>query len=158
MILWYLGLSEYTHIVEKIYEYSITNEELTKAIQNPKNHIQSVCIGSKYILAGTRSGDIYELVRPSESDLKSTILNHIIALTKINTEMVKLRINCTDHELPRVVAFSGNAEKLYSITQKGLFSVWNLSKIKRVYTKHFYRDTLTMIVCKHSPKIFIAFE
>lgn len=71
VILWYLGLSEYTYIVEKIYEYSITNEELTKAIQNPKNHIQSVCIGSKYILAGTRSGDIYELVRPSESDLKS---------------------------------------------------------------------------------------
>lgn len=77
-----------------------------------------MCIGSKYILAGTRSGDIYELVRPNESDLKS--------LTKVNTEMVKLRINCIDHELPKVVAFSGNAEKLYSITYKGLFCVWNL--------------------------------
>jgi len=30
--------------------------------------------------------------------------------------MVKLRINCTDHDQPKVVAFSGNAQKLYSIT------------------------------------------
>ena len=59
-------MSEYTYIVEKIYEYSITSEELSKAILNPRNHIQSVCIGSKYILAGTRSGDIYELIRPNE--------------------------------------------------------------------------------------------
>lgn len=66
VILWYLGISEYNYIVEKIYEYSITTEELSIAILNPKNHIQSVCIGSKYILAGTRSGDIYELVRPNE--------------------------------------------------------------------------------------------
>lgn len=72
--------------------------------------------------------------------------------------MVKLRINCNDHELPRVVAFSGNAEKLYSITQKGLFSVWDLNKLKRIYTKHFYRETLQMVVCKLSAKIIIAFE
>jgi hypothetical protein len=75
--LWYLGrLSEYTYIVEKIYEYSITNEDLSQALLNPKNHIQSVCIGSKYILAGTRSGDIFELVRPNEQDLKGTLANH----------------------------------------------------------------------------------
>lgn len=72
--------------------------------------------------------------------------------------MVKLRINCTDHELPRVVAFSGNSEKLYSITQKGLFSVWNIAKLKRIYMKHFHRDTLSMVVCKLSSKIIIAFE
>ena len=66
IILWYLGMSEYAYIVEKIYEYSITTEELSIAILNPRNHIQSVCIGSKHILAGTRSGDIYELVRPNE--------------------------------------------------------------------------------------------
>jgi hypothetical protein len=28
VILWYLGISEYTYIVEKIYEYSITHEDL----------------------------------------------------------------------------------------------------------------------------------
>lgn len=76
VILWYLGLSEYSYIIEKIYEYSISTEEMSKLSKNPKNHIQSVCIGSKYILAGTRSGDIYELVRPSEQDLKT--------LTKVN--------------------------------------------------------------------------
>jgi len=45
VILWNLGRSEYSYIVEKIYEYSLTTEEFSKAIQNPKNHIQSVCIG-----------------------------------------------------------------------------------------------------------------
>lgn len=39
VILWYLGLSEYSYIVEKIYEYSITTEDITKMKSNPKNHI-----------------------------------------------------------------------------------------------------------------------
>jgi len=30
--------------------------------------------------------------------------------------MVKLRINCTDHEPTQVVAFSGNSDKLFTIT------------------------------------------
>lgn len=76
-------------------------------------------------------------------------------------------MNCIDHELPRVVAFSGNALTLYSITQKvysniiivqGLFCAWDLSSLKRIYMKHFYKDTLSMIVCKLTPKIFIVFE
>lgn len=109
VLLWNLGRAEHSYVLEKMYEYSIlSNEDPTKAYLNPKNHIQSVCIGENFILAGTRSGDIYELVRPSEQDLKY--------LSKVNKDMVKLRINCIDHELPRVVAFSGNAQKLYSIT------------------------------------------
>ena len=39
VILWYLGLSEYSYIVEKIYEYSITTEDISKTKSNPKNHI-----------------------------------------------------------------------------------------------------------------------
>jgi hypothetical protein len=39
IILWSLGLSEYSYIVEKIYEYSISNEEFNKTIANPKYHI-----------------------------------------------------------------------------------------------------------------------
>jgi hypothetical protein len=49
-----------------VYEYSITSEDISKTILNPKYHIQSVCIGSKYVLAGTRCGDIYEFLRPNE--------------------------------------------------------------------------------------------
>ncbi|CAD8183513.1 unnamed protein product [Paramecium pentaurelia] len=150
VILWSLSKSEYSYVVEKIYEYSIANEQLQKVGLNPNLHVQSVCIGQNYILAGTRSGDIYELVRPNESDLKS--------LTKIQKDMVKLRINCTDHDQPKVVAFSGNAQKLYSITQKGLFAVWNLRKLKRTYSFAFEKATLNLIVCKLSPKIIIAFE
>lgn len=57
-------------------------------MDQPERQIQSVCIGSQYILAGTRSGDIYELIRPSESEQQTT--------TKENRDMVKLRYNCSD--------------------------------------------------------------
>ena len=43
-------------------------------------------------------------------------------------------------------------------TLKGLLSVWDLNKLKRIYMKHFTKDTLSMIVCKLSQKIFISFE
>lgn len=36
--------------------------------------------------------------------------------------------------------------------------MWDVNRLKRVYTKHFTRDTLSMIVCKLSSKILIAFE
>jgi WD40 repeat protein len=120
VVLWYLGLSEYSYKVEKLHEYSLTMEDISKTILNPKYHIQSVCIGSKYVLAGNKCGDIYELTKPKEPDNKSNYSRNFIILeiVKQNFEMIKLRLNCTDNEPTRVVAFSGNAEKLYSITQK----------------------------------------
>jgi hypothetical protein len=36
IILWYLGLSEYTYIVEKIYEYSINSDNSIDSTKNPK--------------------------------------------------------------------------------------------------------------------------
>ena len=47
----------------KIEDYMITKKETSEAIKNPQNFVQSVCIGSRFILAGTKSGDIYELVK-----------------------------------------------------------------------------------------------
>lgn len=88
VILWSLDRSEYSYILEKQYEYFLPDD--LQKVANPKCHIQSVCIGQKYILAGTRSGDIYELVRPKEQELKE--------VAKINKETVKLRLSCIDHE------------------------------------------------------------
>lgn len=40
----------------------------------------------------------------------------MLAFDKNREDMNKLRINCTDNEPTRVVAFSGGSNKLYSIT------------------------------------------
>ena len=97
-----------------------------------------------------KSGDIYELVIPDESELKQT--------TKINQDMVKLRINAMDDETVKAIGFSANSDLLYSITERGQFSLWDLKTLARISYKHFNRPTLTMVVCKSSPKIIIAFE
>lgn len=86
VIIWELGSSEYNYILEKFYEYHINPQNLDKDLS--ENCIQSVCIGSKYILAGTKSGDIYELIRPHENEIKST--------TRGNNALVKLRSICHD--------------------------------------------------------------
>lgn len=86
VIIWELGSSEYDFMLEKVYEYHINPED---ALENyPEScYIQSVCIGSKYILAGTKSGDIYELIRPNENEIKNP--------TSSNNKQ-KLRYSCHD--------------------------------------------------------------
>lgn len=103
VIIWELGSSNYNFILEKFYEYHIGEDELTlkQQIKGPEQFIQSVCIGSQYILAGTKSGDIYELIRPDETELKST--------TKATTDLVKIRFNAFDHEVPISLQVSGNS-------------------------------------------------
>jgi hypothetical protein len=96
---------------------------------NPEGHIQSVCIGNKYILAGNRCGDIFELLRPDESEIKST--------TKVNRDLVKGRYNCSDQEIPRSVTFSGNSEHLYTLSHGGLLASWEVRSATRLYTRHF---------------------
>ena len=81
--------------MEKINEYYLSNEEPLEAIKDPKNHVQSICVGSKYILVGTRSGDVYELLRPNGNDINAN--------TKKNKDMMWLRIHANDHHVPKVV-------------------------------------------------------
>ena len=109
IIIWELGSRECSYILEKFYEYDISfNQKLKNIPDSPEKHVQSVCIGNKFILAGTKAGDIYELIRPGESELKST--------TKGNQELVKLRYNCNDQEIIKSVQFSGNSDKIYTLT------------------------------------------
>ena len=151
IILWEITNNESNKMnFEKFYEYNISHEELSKRIEDPKNHIQSLCIVSKYILAGTKSGDIYEIEIPDESEQKQ--------VTKYTQDMVQLRMSCHDHDIPKAVAFSPNSDKLFSITKNGILSVWDLKTLNRESTKYFAKETLNMIVCKSSKKIIIAFE
>ena len=58
---------------EKYFEYNIGDpQNIASSLETDiKYHIQSLCIGSKFILAGTKSGDIYEIEIPEESEEKA---------------------------------------------------------------------------------------
>ena len=60
VIVWELNQDEIKFIVD----YPLgTDSKPQVAMQFPKKHIQSLHIGEKKILVGTRSGDIWELTR-----------------------------------------------------------------------------------------------
>lgn len=128
---------------EKIKEFRVCQDDPKHAIFDPKNHIQSLCIGKNFILTGTKSGDIYELELP----------NH---LTKSNA--VNLRLSCCDHDITKSICFSVHSDKIYTLTQRGMLSVWELRNMARINCKTFNRESLNLIVCKYKPRIFIAFE
>ena len=112
--------------------------------------VQSVCLGnysihlfaklgSKYILAGTKSGDIYEvsfyifvkfnkkLDIPEESGVKSTE----------DKNYVVLKSNAVDHEPIKQICFSPTSDKLYTITKNGFFNVWFIETYERIFCYDF---------------------
>jgi len=102
-----------------------------------------------YILAGTKCGDVYELIIPDEKELKNT--------TKDNRDLVKLRSSAQDQEVPRCVGFSGNSELIYMISKQGYFTVWQFKILKKVHDVHYNLPTQSMIVFKKSQIVIVAF-
>ncbi len=133
---------------EKFFEYTITNEEVSQAILNPINQFQSVCLGSKYILAGTKTGDIYELEIPDEQHKSA----------KTMAELIHSRMNAHDNELTKAICFSADSKRIITITERGQFSIWDIASLERIKVRYFRRKTINMIVCKLSQRILIAFE
>lgn len=154
VLIWKLSVigSESSYNLETMYQFDVTFNSHVKAphIRNPEVHIQSVCIGSKYILAGTRTGDIYELIRPDDTEMKS--------FNKSSQFVVKPRFNSHDQEVPKSIKFSANSQKIYILTQEGLFSAWHLKSLKLTFMRHFQRKTHSLLVCKKQQQIIIAFE
>jgi len=109
-----------------------------------------VYIGTKNILAGTRTGDIYELLRPRESELKAKNTTY--------ENMVINRLSCNNNEIPKSVGFSHKMDHLYALTQKGLFCVWSIKTLQLQYSHNFQRNTVSMIVFKNKPWILLVFE
>ena len=135
-------------ILEKIHEYMINDTQLTREVEDTSYHVQSLCIGQEYILCGTKSGDIYELVVPK--DIKQN--NQVIQ------DEIKLRKRALDGEIIQNISFSSNSDKLITITKTGNFCVWDIATLNRIHMHHFHRSTINMIVCKRTTKIFIAFN
>ena len=137
--------------LELVESYAIANMDAQQAVTLSEYYVQSINIGSRFILAGTKSGDVYELLLPKfEQGEKKPVLN--------KKDQIVLRLSAQDNEIPCSVCFSKDNERLYSITQKGLFSVWYLKSIQREYSKKFEKETHSLIICRNSPKIIIGFE
>ena len=151
VVLWHISMSKNSSkvVLEKYYEYTLNDEKAHDQNIHPRKQIQSLCIGIDHILAGCRSGDIYELEFPDEKELKSA---------EYNQNLVHLRMSCHDNEIPKASAFSSNNSRLYTITQKGMFCLWDLNNLNKLESKHFGRDTMNMVVCRSKPRIFIAFD
>ena len=69
-----------------------------------------------------------------------------------------LRISAQDEEIPRSAQFNSTNDKLFTISQNGLFCVWDLKTLQKVYLKQLLSPTKFMIVCKNTPRIIIALE
>lgn len=67
-------------------------------------------------------------------------------------------MSCHDHEIVKSIQFNAASDKLFSITQKGLFCVWDVATLKRIYYRNFEKNTQSMIVFRKSDKIIICLE
>lgn len=132
-----------------LHDCPITNDDITKAYLDLKNHVQSVYMDNKKILAGTRNGNIYEIPRQKKLEPKTK---------KPLWELPTTRLICHDDEIPKCVGFSHDMDRIYGITQKGLFCVWNIKDLQLTYSKHLSKMTTSMIVFKFKPLILITFE
>ena len=50
---------------------------------------------------------------------------------------VRKWMRCTDHEVPISVAVDMKTEKVFSITESGLFTAWDLTSFDVVFQKAF---------------------
>ena len=71
-------------------------------------------------MAGTKSGDIYELILKSDNDY----LTNVIA-----SDMIILKMSAHDGEHVKAISFSDSSEnlKLFTITEMGFLCIWDLS-------------------------------
>lgn len=132
-----------------IHECSTTPDEVAKAYLDLKNHIQSVFIDGRRIIAGTRTGSIIEINRAKKVDMKTK---------KPLFERPKVKLMCLDDEVPRSVGFSHNMDRVYAATQSGIFCVWNIKDFQLSFYKQFPKPIMSMYAFKYRPFILLVFE
>ncbi len=107
-------------------------------------------IGFNKIIAGTRSGDIYFLTLPAASEIKSTTTESKSLIMKVYTSH--------DHEIPKDVDFDSNCQRIFCITERGLFSIWSFDNLELLYQHNFNMIATAMIVLKSRLYVIISFE
>jgi hypothetical protein len=67
--------------------------------------------------------------------------------------------SCHDNEIPKEVDFNASNKFIYCITEKGLFTAWDFASLRKLYNKHFNKNTVAMKVLKNvEGRVVIAFE
>jgi hypothetical protein len=139
------------YIIEKIFEYPLYGDiPESKLLESPSCHIQSLQFRFNKIIAGTRSGDIYFLTLPAASEMKS-------ATTESKSFIMKV-YSSHDHEIPKDIDFDSNCQRIFCITERGLFSSYSFKSLELLYQKAFGKSATGMIVLKSRLYIIIAFE
>ena len=136
-------------LVEMIHECSTTPEDAAKAYLDLKNHIQSVFIDGRKIVAGTRTGSIIEINREKKADIKTKTQSF---------ERPKIKLTGLDDEVPKNVGFSHNMDRIYAATQSGVFCVWNVKDLQLSFYKQMPKPIMSMYVFKFRPFILLVFE
>ena len=62
-------------------------------------------------------------------------------------DLVQRRMFCCDHEIPKVIGFSANNDRIFYFSDKGYFCVWNTRTLSHAYDNSFNRTALNMHVC-----------
>jgi len=65
---------------------------------------------------------------------------------------------CCDHEIPKVVEFSADKDRIFFFSDKGYFCVWDLRTLSYAYDHAFNMTALNMYVCKKSNDLLLVFE
>ena len=105
-------------------------------------------MGEKKILVGTRSGDIWEIDQTTRKK----------QLEYEEETYMKRRMFCCDNEIPLVVGFSKDKDRIFYFSDKGYFCVWNMRTLSYAYDNPFNRTALNMHVCQRSNDIILVFE
>lgn len=117
----------------------------------PECNIQSVCLGFNRIIVGMRTGSVYEVVI---SEDRKIIKPHHDA----NKDPVKRWLKCADHEVPKSVGIDMISSRIFTITNNGLFSVWDLVTFDIIYQKHYDKKTKNLQAFKTCNQVLIVFE
>lgn len=141
------GSSEYK--INSFNTYQLYPDNPRNALKNPMYHIQSLQFRLNYIIAGTRSGDIYFLCIPEANDALSPDASKSL-VTKV--------FSAHDNEIPKEADFTADGERIFCITQRGLFSSWDYQTCKNLVSIAFEMPTVSMVVFKTNLYVAIAFE
>lgn len=73
-------------------------------------------------------------------------------------QQIKRWIRCIDHETPKSISIDMISSRIYILTQKGFFSVWDLVSFDVKFQKNFFKMSKSIISFKLSNKVMLVFE
>ena len=67
-------------------------------------------------------------------------------------------MKCIDHEVPIAVSTDMLTQRIFTITEQGLFSAFDLLTFDIIYQKNFLKTALNVIAFKTSSKVLLVFQ